>query len=67
MDKPTQTTGERDEDGDRIDQWSERIAAAHAIETGDHKTYAVAREMVGNRHSKGALVELVNWLLKGQP
>jgi hypothetical protein len=49
------------------DEWSERIAAVHPTLTGDHATYAKAMEMVGNRHSKGALVELVNWLLLGEP
>lgn len=53
--------------GDKPDQWSDRIAAAHPMETGDHDTYGRAMEMVGNRHSKAALVELVNWLLKGHP
>jgi len=53
--------------GDKDDEWSARIAAAHPLQTGDAATYGVAMEMVGNRHSKGALVELVNWLLKGQP
>jgi hypothetical protein len=61
----TETTGSSW--GDRSDEWSKRIAAAHPMETGDHVTYIKAMEMVGNRHSKGALVELVNWLLKGQP
>jgi hypothetical protein len=53
--------------GDRDDEWSARIAVAHPLRTGDDATYGVAMRMVGNRHSKGALVELVNWLLKGQP
>lgn len=53
--------------GDKQDQWSDRIAAAHPMETGDNDTYAIAMLMVGNRHSKAAIVELVNWLLKGQP
>lgn len=52
------------EDGDREDQWTDAIIAAHPMETGDHKTWEMAMEMVGNRHSKGSLVELVNWLLK---
>lgn len=52
---------------DRDDEWTQRIADAHPLNTGDHDTYAIAMQMVGNRHSKGALVELVNWLLKGQP
>lgn len=48
---------------DKPDAWSEQIAEAHPTRTGNHATYAKALEMVGNRHSKGALVELVNWLL----
>lgn len=53
--------------GDKADEWSTRITAAHPMETDDHDTYMVAMQMVGNRHSKAALVELVNWLLKGKP
>lgn len=49
--------------GDREDQHSEAISAAHPVHTGEHKTYATALEMVGNRRSKYALVDLVNWLL----
>lgn len=49
--------------GDRDDEWTERIAAAHPLQTGDAETYAIAMRMVGNRHSKAALVALVNWLL----
>jgi hypothetical protein len=52
---------------DKPDEWSDRISAAHSLKTGDHNTYRTALEMVSNRRSKGALVELVNWLLKGQP
>lgn len=58
---------EPDEYGDRRDEWSERIDASHPMNSGDHRKYELAMQMVGNRHSKGALVELVNWLLKGQP
>jgi hypothetical protein len=50
--------------GDKDDEWTERINAAHPLKTGDNETYGIAMRMVGNRHSKGALVELVNWLLK---
>lgn len=45
------------------DQWAGAIAMAHPMLTGDHQTRATAAEMVGNRHSKGALIDLVNWLL----
>ena len=55
-------------DHDRRDQYSEAIDEAHpdrddATDT-DHERYGVAVEMVGNRYSKYAIVDLVNWLLK---
>lgn len=53
--------------GDKDDEWTARIDAAHPVLTGDSATYDLAMQMVGHRHSKGALVKLVNWLLKGQP
>lgn len=71
--EPTKTTETglpkvaSDWDDDREDRWSERIAKAHPTNTGLHTHYAIAMEMVGNRHSKGALVELVNWLLTEMP
>ena len=45
------------------DQWSDAITAAHPTRSGSHDEYGVAMQMVGHRHSKGALVALVNWLL----
>jgi energy-converting hydrogenase A subunit M len=39
------------------------IAAAHPMRTGKHDTYQEANRLVSAKHSKGALVELVNWLL----
>lgn len=48
---------------DTEDEWTERIKAAHPSRSGSHEEYATAMRMVGNRRSKGALVELVNWLL----
>jgi hypothetical protein len=39
------------------------ISAAFPTRSGSHVQYAQAMEMVGTRHSKGALVALVNWLL----
>jgi hypothetical protein len=48
---------------DAKDEWTERIRAAHPSRSGSHDTYATAMRMVGNRHSKGELVALVNWLL----
>lgn len=55
-----------DWDADREDEWTERINGHHPCNTGDHKTYAKAMELVGNRHSKYALVDLVNFLLRNQ-
>lgn len=48
---------------DTPDKWSDEIVAAHPMKTGDHDTRAIANEMVSNRHSKFALIDLVNWLL----
>lgn len=39
------------------------IADAHPMRTGRRDLYAEAMRLVGAKHSKGALVELVNWLL----
>ncbi len=39
------------------------IAAAHPLKTDNHATYAEARRLVSARHSKGNLIDLVNWLL----
>jgi hypothetical protein len=51
---------------DRDDEWSEAVKAAHPVRSESHATYATAMQMVGARHSKGALVALVNWLLMGR-
>lgn len=48
---------------DRPTSDDEAISAAHPLSTGDHDRYLRALEMVGARHSKYALVDLVNWLL----
>ncbi len=49
---------------DRLDQYSEAILAAHpTFGNGTADRYFRAMEMVGNRHSKAAIVDLVNWLL----
>jgi hypothetical protein len=52
---------------DRQDEWSNAISKAHPARNGstdqDHDRYGVAMRMVSNRHSKSALVALVNWLL----
>lgn len=50
--------------GDRDDEWTDEIKAAHPLNTGSHDTYAIACEIVHNRHSKFALVALVNCLLR---
>lgn len=50
-------------DDDREDQWTPTINRAHPMRSGSHDAYQTAMEMVGHRHSKGALVALVNWLL----
>jgi hypothetical protein len=41
----------------------EAIKAAHPLRTGRHDLYQEAMRLVGERHAKGDLVELVNWLL----
>jgi hypothetical protein len=56
--------------GDKPDQFSERIKAAHPVICKDddrHDRYALAMEMIHSRHSKYALVDLVNWLLTKWP
>lgn len=49
---------------DRPDDLSEAVRAAHPCITKDYATYSRAMELVGNRHSKGALVNLVCYLLR---
>lgn len=53
-------------------EWSEddrplpedaEIKAAHPMRTGRHDLYGEAMRLVGARYSKGALVDLVVWLL----
>lgn len=39
------------------------IKAAHPTRSGRHDLYEEAMRLVGAKHSKAALVELVNWLL----
>jgi len=48
---------------DSPDKYSDKINEAHPLETGRHDIYEQAMEMVGNRHGKYELVDLVNWLL----
>lgn len=45
------------------DQYTHHIDRAHPMFSRDHQRYHRALEMVSNRHSKYALVDLVNWLL----
>ena len=49
---------------DKPDEWTPLIDASHPMNTGAHKAYATALEMVGNRRSKDALVQLVCWLIQ---
>lgn len=57
--------------GDKPDQFSDRVKAAHPLRAKDdadrHNRYALAMEMIHSRHSKYALVDLVNWLLTKWP
>jgi hypothetical protein len=39
------------------------IRAAHPMISGRHDLHAEAMRLVGARHSKGDLVDLVTWLL----
>lgn len=39
------------------------IESAHPLTTGRHDLYNEAMRLVGERHGKGDLVDLVNWLL----
>lgn len=55
---------------DKPDQFSDRVKAAHPVMCDDadrHARYALAMEMIHSRHSKYALVDLVNWLLTKWP
>ena len=49
---------------DKADEWSDEIALHHPFKTEAYKQWDTAMAMVGARHSKGALVELVCWLLQ---
>ena len=42
---------------------ADEIKAAHPTRTNRHDLYAEAMRLVGERHAKAELVELVNWLL----
>ena len=48
---------------DTRDEWSARVNDAHPARSGSHDEYGTAMQMISHRHSKQALVDLVNWLL----
>ena len=52
--------------GDKSLPEDDAIAAAHPLRTGRHDLYEKAHRLVSAKHSKGALVDLVNWLLHRQ-
>ena len=52
-----------DEWRDERDEWSDRIDEAHPARSGSHEAYSLAMALVGHRHSKAALVALVNYLI----
>lgn len=48
--------------------YADEIAAVHPTVTGDHTTYTEAMDLIKDRRSKYALVDLINWLLvKNKP
>lgn len=49
--------------GDRPLPEDKAIHDTHPTVTGNHGIYMEAMRMVGAKRSKGALVDLVNWLL----
>lgn len=48
---------------DTPDKWTDAIQEAFPTRSSSHDEYQDAQTMVGNRHAKGELVALVNWLL----
>lgn len=52
-----------DNSDDRKDYLTQAIRDAHPVTTKNYKTYTQAQELVSNRYTKGALVNLVNYLL----
>lgn len=54
---------DRAEWSDKPDEWSEAIYAAFPTKSGSHEEYGMAMRMVRNRHSKGEVLALINWLL----
>jgi hypothetical protein len=57
------TDAEATEWSDKPDDLTDQIKAAHPHHTRDFATYTRALEAVSNRHSKGELVNLVNFLM----
>lgn len=49
--------------GDIDDEWTSAVREAYPTRSESHDEYGVAMQMVSHRRSKGALVNLVNWLL----
>lgn len=49
--------------GDQADEHTDAIRAAHPTRTKQYETWDRALAMVGKRHGKYELVDLVNWLL----
>lgn len=54
---------EPDDWDDKPDEWTMAIEAAFPTRSNSHDEYATAMKMISTRHSKRALVALVNWLL----
>lgn len=48
---------------DKTTEEAAAIRAAHPLISGRHDLYMEAMRLVGARHSKGDLVDLVTWLL----
>jgi hypothetical protein len=54
---------DRNEEYDKPLPEDKEINSAHPISTGRHELYAEALRLIDAKHSKYALVDLVNWLL----
>jgi len=67
---PAPVPAQRSDWSDKDDQFSLRVRAAHpVVSEGEdrHARYALAMELIRSRHSKYAIVDLVNWLLTKWP
>jgi len=49
---------------EKDDQWTTAIDESHPLKTKAYAAYDTAMEMVGNRRTKGSLVDLVCWLIQ---